>query len=362
MSRLFIIILSVIVILMPVSAHTDAGVDQKRQTLSLFKQYKAALKAQNNEDALKLAEQMYVLTPKVYGKISKTHATVTFNLAQMSELLHHRGDAARYYQEHIDILDALQVPKDEIYVMKSGLLAQAYLAINELDEATKYGRQALIIAKKLKLDDKLLAEYNLLLGIYYYRTYGKGKLAKKYLNKAYNLFSITYGEAHIKTALAMFWQAKLDMGVKKNARAAKRFEQVLDIYKTVLPAGDDTILQVHAFLVNIYERMGKKEKSTEHCIAVATERPLDFDREIDPLYKVLPIYPQSRRDGYIIAEFTVDKFGQVKDIKTLEGENVKIFEKNAHKALSQFRYAPRIKDGKLVKTEGVKHKVRFTFD
>ena len=153
------------------------------------------------------------------------------------------------------------------------------------------------------------------------------------------------------------------MALKKNRKAAKRLEKVLDIYDKIFPSGDDRILQTHAFLVTIYEKLKEKEKSTQHCIAVATERPLGFDREIDPLYKIVPTYPQnasrSGKEGYIIAEFMVDEFGQVKDIKTLEGENIKYFEKEAHKALSQFRYAPSVKDGKRVTTEGVLHKVTF---
>ncbi|PCI34469.1 MAG: hypothetical protein COB54_01410 [Alphaproteobacteria bacterium] len=363
MSRLFLVFLGSVIFLMPPLAFAEEAPSEKAKVVALFKAYKASLKAGDTEGALKSAKQMHALTPVVYGKVSKTHATAAFNLAQLSTVLNHRKDTARYYQEHLDILDALKVQKNDRYLAKLGLLAGAYMKIHKADEAIKYGRRALGLAKELNVSDDIVAAFELNLGSYYYNSYGMGNKAKRQFKKAYELYSQLYGEDHIKTAQALFWLAKIDVGFKKNRRAAEKFENVLDIYNKELPAGDDAILQTHAFLVNVYEKMGDKEKSTEHCIAVATERPLDFDRELDALYKISPKYPYSAqkdgRQGHIIAEFTVDEFGQVKDIKTLEGKNIRTFEKSAHKALSQFRYAPSIVDGKRVETKGVLHKITF---
>jgi len=343
-----------------------AGEGQKSEVFSLYKSYRASLKEGKSEAALKFAEQMYALTPGAFGKISKTHATATFNLAQINDLLKNDKAAAELYQEHVDILDKLKVPKDKRYLAKLVLLSASYIKINKIKEAITYGQKAVGLAKDLKLPDDILAVYELKLGIYYYLSYGKGRRAKQHINKAVDLFTEVYGNNDTKTAWAIFWRAKLDMGFKKNRRAAKEFEHVLNIYNKKLDAGDDRILQVHAFLVNIYEKLGEKEKSTQHCIAVATERPTGFDRDLDPLYKITPTYPYRAQmagmSGYVIAEFTVDEFGQVKDIKTIGGKNIKYFEKNTYKALSQFRYAPTIRDGKRVKTEGVKHKITFMME
>lgn len=363
MSRLFFVLLSAGIILMPPLVFADEGADQEEQVLTLYKNYRAKLIEGDTEQALKFAEQMYALTPEVYGKISKTYAMATFNLAQMNDLLRDYIASAKLYQEHIDILDELKTSHDERYLGKLEFLSEAYSKANNSDKAIKYGQKALKLAKGLKLADEELAEYELMLGNYYYFSRNKGNSAKRHFNKAFELFSKSYGEHHIETVRAIFWQATFNLGAKKYSRAADKFETVLNIYKRELNPGHDKILQIHIFLVNVYEKMGEKDKSTEHCIAVAVERPTDFDREIDPLYKVSPKYPQrgatSFKQGYIISEFTVDEFGQVKDIKTLEGKNIKFFEKSAHNALSQFRYAPSIKDGKRVKTEGVTHKIIY---
>lgn len=363
MSRFFLILITSAVLLLSPSVYADGTAEQKSEISRLYKEYKDQLKAGKKEEALKLAEQMYALTPEVYGKISKSHATITFNLAQMQRLLRHYRQAATHFQEHVDILDELKVPKDEKYLGKLNFLAKAYGGVIEIDKAVKYGKKALRLAKKLKLTDEKLALYELNLGSYYYHSYGKGGLARRHINKAYDLYLSVYGDNHITTGDALFWQAKINTGFKKYSRAAERYEKVLEIYTRELPQGHDKILQVHAFLVAIYENLGEKENATKHCIAVATERPEDFDREINPLYKIAPTYPmsalRSRREGYIIAEFTVDELGQVIDIKTLEGKNVRVFEKNAHEAVAKFRYAPSIRDGKRIKTIGVKNKITF---
>ncbi len=366
MLRIFISVLGTVIFLLSSPAIADEKAERKAEVKSLYQNYKSSLQAGDADAALKLAEQLYAITPEVYGLESKTYATVVFNLAQINELTYHRKEAAKLYQEHIDVLDKLDTPHDRKYLAKLGLLFGAYLKTSNMKGAVKYASKAFDLSKKLALPAETIAEYELRLGISYYRSYGQYGQARRHINKAFDTFSSTYGKDHTKTARAMFWQAKLNMGYRKNRRAAEKFENVLDIYNKELKPGDDRILQVHAFLVNVYEKLGEKEKSTAHCIAVATERATDFDRDLDPLYKVTPTYPRKalsmRKAGFIVAEFTVDEFGQVKDIKTLGGENIKYFEKNAYEALSNFRYAPTIKDGKRVDTHGVKHKITFEME
>ncbi|MCF6215620.1 MAG: energy transducer TonB [Emcibacter sp.] len=363
MSRLFITILSFIIILMPASILADEKADQKSEILNLHKVYKTTLKAGNIDEALGIAEQIYALTPGAYGKISKTHATATFNLGQVSKFARKRHQAAQYFQEHMDILDDLGAAKDQKYLFKLDLLSKAHSEAGNNEKAIKYARMGLDLAKELQVSDEMLADQMLGLGIYYSMSHKHSRQARRFVNKAHELFSKTLGDQHHKTAFAIFWQAKIYMAYKKPKRAAEKFEKTLAVYKDQLPAGHDRTLQVHAFLVGAYEKMGKTDRATEHCIAVATERTADFDREIKPLYKIRPKYPRSAamsgKSGHIIAEFVVDEFGQVKDIKTLYGENIKIFEKEAHEALSKFRYAPSTKDGIRVKTEGVLHRITF---
>lgn len=364
MSRFFLILITSAVLLLSPSVYAEGTAEQKSEISGLYDAFQLQLKAQNNEAAFKLAEQIYFLTAEVHSEISKSHATAVFNLAHVSGLMKKPLKSLRLFQEHMDILDQLKVPQDEGYVYKMNFLSDSYLALYDFENAAFNAKKTLRLAKGLSMNDRDIAVFELLLGTVYFFMDGKSKQSKRHINNSFDLFSTALGEHNVNTALAMFWQGKNYARDKKYAQAAEKYEKVLKIYSNGLPPGDGKILQIHAFLVNVYEIMGEKDKSTKHCIALATERPTDFDREIKPLYYTSLVYPMSARrsgkEGYIIAEFTVDEVGQVVDIKTIEGQNIGVFEKNAHKALSKYRYAPSIKNGKRVKTEGVL--LRMTFE
>jgi len=234
MSRLFFILFSTSIILMSSLAFAEEGLSLKKQVIALYKNYRDSLKAGDKDSALEFAEQMYALTPESHGKKSKTHATAAFNLAQMYELLRHYKDSAKLYQEHMDILDVLSSPKNDQYLGKLGLLSKAYLSAYETEKAIKYGNRALKLAKDLKMDDETLGEFELNLGSVYSQSYGQAAIARRHINKAYELFSKTYGESHLRTAQALFMQAKLNTAYKKHSRAAEKYEQVLGIYNKEL--------------------------------------------------------------------------------------------------------------------------------
>ncbi|PHZ85864.1 TonB family protein [Paremcibacter congregatus] len=357
------ILMCIIVMMAPVASVAGDDSDPKAHITQLYKTYITTLKAGDEEKALGLAQEMYSLSPPVFGAYSKSHATMAFNLAQMLEKRREYLAALPYYQEHVDILEKLKAPEDETYLYKLGLLAQAYRNAREEEKAAKWSMKALVLARDLQLPKEVIGDYELELGSSYYGVHGEVRSARRYLKKAHDHYLEVYGEDHVKTAQALFWLAKVDASFRKHRQAAEKLEAVLQVYEKNFPKGHDMTLQVHAFLVGAYEGKGDKDKATEHCIAVATERPTDFDREIDPLYKIAPTYPlsaaRSGKEGFVIAEFVVTASGQVENIKTLEGENIRDFEKAAHEALSKFRYAPSIQNGQRVRTEGVLHRVTF---
>ncbi len=371
MSRVFIAILGTIMILMSASVLADGDVDQKKQVIALFKEYKASLKARNNEDALKFAQQMYALTPAAYGKISQTHATATFNLAYASGLAENYEASAKYYRQHVEILDKLKVPKDEKYLGKLRLVSQAYTKYGNFDKAAKYDLKILSLARDLKEPDKILAEYELKLGIYYTTLKNKRKKARRHVDQAYDLFLASYGAEHIKTAQALFWRAKFNLAYRNIHLATKNLEEVLSIYEEKLPVGHDKTLQVYGLLVAVHDRIGNEDKSRELAISMASKismaslNPSISLQKFAPIYYTSPIYPikatKRKLSGYVVVEFDIDEIGLVENVKVLESSH-KMFEKAAMTSALKYLYTPTIEDGKRVKTEDVTHKITFTWE
>lgn len=88
--------------------------------------------------------------------------------------------------------------------------------------------------------------------------------------------------------------------------------------------------------------------------------------EFLPLVIANPEYPKkavkNKICGYVIAEFTVTKKGTVEKIKIIESKPKKIFDKAAKNALKQYRYEPRVVNGKKADAKGIKTKMIFKLD
>lgn len=111
-------------------------------------------------------------------------------------------------------------------------------------------------------------------------------------------------------------------------------------------------LSAHAYLVELYERQGKREESTAHCIAIGKMRPWADTQEQQPLFRTTPKYPKSylmqRKSGYVTLNFTVDEMGFVKNPEVLESKGGVLFEKSTLKMIEEWRYAPKFEHGKPV--------------
>ncbi|UPS11584.1 energy transducer TonB [Vibrio alginolyticus] len=82
-----------------------------------------------------------------------------------------------------------------------------------------------------------------------------------------------------------------------------------------------------------------------------------------PLYRVDPRYPSKalkrRVEGYVIMRFTIDATGRPKDIKVIEAEPERMFEREAIRALKKWKYQPKVEDGVSIEQFGQTAKVEF---
>jgi len=87
------------------------------------------------------------------------------------------------------------------------------------------------------------------------------------------------------------------------------------------------------------------------------------DGDAVPMVRVPPQYPeralQRGIEGRVLVEFTISKSGSVKDAKVVAYEPSKIFNKAALKAVKQWKYNPKIVNGKPVEQPGVRIAIPF---
>jgi TonB family protein len=89
------------------------------------------------------------------------------------------------------------------------------------------------------------------------------------------------------------------------------------------------------------------------------------DRDVIPLVRIAPDYPPGASaqglEGHVVLEFTITAEGVTRDIHVVES-SAPIFEEPAIRAVSRWRYSPRVIDGAAVERAGVHTVIRFALE
>ena len=90
------------------------------------------------------------------------------------------------------------------------------------------------------------------------------------------------------------------------------------------------------------------------------------DGEATPIVRIEPKYPmQAARDGkegWVKLSFTINEVGGVEDVKVIEADPKRVFDREARRALSKWKYKPKIEDGKPMKQFGLVVQLDFKLD
>ncbi len=90
-----------------------------------------------------------------------------------------------------------------------------------------------------------------------------------------------------------------------------------------------------------------------------------MDQDVMPLVQIHPEYPpraQSRGiEGWVLVQFTITPAGTVKDATVIDGQPKGMFDDAAVKAVSRWKYNPKIEEGTAVERRGVQVRLTFKF-
>ncbi len=88
------------------------------------------------------------------------------------------------------------------------------------------------------------------------------------------------------------------------------------------------------------------------------------DRDVIPLVRVNPDYPQSainrQVEGWVQVQFTITAAGTVQDAIVVDALPRQVFEDAALKAIVRWRYNPKVESGAAVERVGVQTRIVFT--
>ena len=90
------------------------------------------------------------------------------------------------------------------------------------------------------------------------------------------------------------------------------------------------------------------------------------DGDATPIVRIEPKYPiQAARDGkegWVKLSFTINKIGGVEDVKVIEAQPKRVFDKEARRALRRWKYKPKVVDGVPQRQPGLTVQLDFKMD
>ncbi len=102
--------------------------------------------------------------------------------------------------------------------------------------------------------------------------------------------------------------------------------------------------------INLPINMAASSALGDALVATAGGRAVNAN--VIPLARINPIYPKRakmmKKEGFVFLEFTITQMGSVKDIEVIESKPPNIFDRSATRALSKWRFKPRIENNLAV--------------
>ncbi|WP_105254441.1 energy transducer TonB [Pseudoalteromonas sp. T1lg75] len=327
-----------------------------------YQKYKDAV--ESGQPAGQYAKAAYALGVEKFGKDSVNVANLAINYAgtlgvHSKELREQRSEL---YQRALSIF-ANDKETSELAKIDP-LFGLAESADGRID-TTDYLEQAIEVASKSK-DFKLLADLRVnaaqvLIRRFHFKPHAMTQ-AREYLDKAES-----YYQSHVANNTLEYVRINLYQAIVHGARGNKnesieRLTNVIKVFDDNLEFDHLLELQARSMLVELYEQKGDRDSATEHSLAIAKMRPWSDDAEQVPIYRVHPKYPISAarwgKEGWVEMQITIDPAGLVEQVTVLDSDGGSKFEREARKAVEQWRYAPKFENGQPV---AATTKVRLDF-
>jgi protein TonB len=90
------------------------------------------------------------------------------------------------------------------------------------------------------------------------------------------------------------------------------------------------------------------------------------DGDASPIVRIDPKYPQQAardgKEGWVKLSFTINELGGVEDVEVMDADPRRIFDKAAKRALSRWRYKPKVVDGKAMRRPGLIVQLDFSMN
>ncbi|GAB4128078.1 MAG: hypothetical protein Kow00104_13440 [Rhodothalassiaceae bacterium] len=332
-----------------------AGETRAGEFIALYKSYKAALESGDGEATKAAAAAAYEAAKAEYPD-GEYRAIAAFNygqtLSRMDDL------AIALFQESADIFEAIHGKTDPSLIDPLWELGKRLVVNLDYEGALVcYDRIEAVLAAN-DLEDPLLV-FDLMTdkSEAFFRS-GNTRGAMRLLDRAKELLPDLAPNEAFHAARLDLQRGKYYRAMEKNDKAIEAFASAADGFERSLPADHQLLLGTRTFLVISLEEEGRGDEATANLLKIAAAHNGEDDKEYLPLYRPQPIYPSRAQElgieGHVIVSLTVGEDGRTSDVTVVESSNDYFIEPSIA-AARNFRYAPRMVNGRPVRSEGVRY-------
>ena len=314
------------------------------EVLTPYKEYRAALKAEDLKKASKYALEAWQQAETLIGD-----AKITGDLAQnYADIYKPKKDknTVKAYERAIELSKFYKTGANELYLDRSVKLAAYHLQIRNRSKAAKI----LKTAKEFAVGAGL-AESTYMAEIKTYQAQievikGNHKKTEKLADEALALFQQRKdGLVSVQPIFATLYSGYGKEGQEEFVPAFMEYQKIMEGLDTALPRTHPLRMRALGRWMTMRNRINREGLMEEaEAAGLCACWPYDKKRNenVEPIKRVPPVMPRNAwQSGFAIVEFNLDDAGGTKDAKILESWPQDIWDKSALKAVSNWEYAPR---------------------
>ena len=315
-----------------------------------YRAYNTAFAQRNYQRAAELAEKAVVLANNELGPEHEKTAIMRINLGHVLVLIGETERAEPILKRAKATFEKIHGKNHVNLVTVYEDLAKIYASKKEIDKSKQAINRVLAIIKKNKGDkDPEVANFLIQLGTLELAA-NKIEDAEKAFQGALAIYNEKYGERSISAANVISLLGDVELLKKNLEPAQKHYVNALSIYEENLLEDDPVVLNAHARMAKMFIAL-RDQKFAMHA-----DKVIKFMQHQEggavPMFVMQPQYPVfedgRKPQGWVLLEFTVTKSGRIQDIKVLESLPSKLFDKVTLAVAPEWRFKPKIVDGKRV--------------
>ena len=337
---------------------------QAQSTLELQEFNAAYLQYGNNLHsnpglARESARRAFDLGKKIFGDENERTAMLAINYAN---LLQNEAQSQNLFDEAVTIYQAVFGFGSEAMINPLMRLARSLSDTNKYSLANVYYRRALVLSEDhFGVDSSKSGAIKLELGSI--------ALTQNNIGNAFPLLSSAletlseYDDAGSVSNLA-----RTDLLLGDYYLRTENYEEALSTLLRALetlsayPHADVT-LRNRIALIEVYEKLGRSEEATVHCLAIGAIRRVGNEGSLRPLYSVIPDSEQvvgTPAEQYgVRVGYTIDSNGYVVNPILMSTIDSEVLSQVFLSAIQQFRFAPRFENGDPVASLNQQYVFRY---